>query len=111
MDIAKFSDPSTLHLREVTLQGTREQVVAAREKIDALVNDSAYSNGPGIGGPHFPNNPNKTIQIPSTSVGLVIGKGGDQIRKIIQETGCTIHIEKEAEAQMAGRAPPQPGYQ
>jgi len=109
--IAKVSLPATQHLREVTLSGTEEQVASAREKIDALMNDPAYSNGPRPDGRNFPNEPKKTLQIPSTAVGLVIGRGGEQIRQIIQETSCIIHIEKEAEAQMAGRTPPHPGYQ
>jgi len=108
MDIAKLSHPETPEIRNVTLLGTKEQVTLARSMIDALVNESA-SFRPGIHSP--PLNPTKTFQIPSATVGLVIGKGGDSIKKIIQESSCAIHIEKEAEAQKAGRTPPQPGYQ
>jgi len=110
MDIAKHSEAAAPHLREVRLSGGKEQTAAARAIIDKLVNNSS-----GVGfksnSHHASVNPSKTIQIPSTTVGLVIGRGGDNIRKIIQETSCTIHIEKDAEAIEAGRTPPQPGYQ
>jgi len=110
MDIAKRSEPVTPHLREVRLSGGKEQIAIAREIINKLVTNSA-SFGLKPNSHHASVNPNKTIQIPSTTVGLVIGRGGDNIKKIIQETSCTIHIEKDAEAQKAGRTPPQPGFQ
>jgi len=110
MDIAKLSEPATPHLREVRLSGGKEQIDTAREIINKLVTNSA-SFGPKPNSHHASVNPNKTIQIPSTTVGLVIGRGGDNIKKIIQETNCTIHIEKDAEAQKAGRSPPRPGFQ
>jgi len=110
MDIAKLSEPATPHLREVRLSGGKEQIAIAREIINKLVTNSA-SFGLKANSHHASVNPNKTIQIPSTTVGLVIGRGGDNIKKIIQETSCTIHIEKDAEAQKAGRTPPQPGFQ
>jgi len=110
MDIAKLSEPATPHLREVRLSGGKEQIAIAREIINKLVTNSS-SFGLKPNSHHASVNPNKTIQIPSTTVGLVIGRGGDNIKKIIQETCCTIHIEKDAEAQKAGRTPPQPGFQ
>jgi len=110
MDIAKLSEPATPHLREVRLSGGKEQIAIAREIINKLVTTSA-SFGLKPNSHHASVNPNKTIQIPSTTVGLVIGRGGDNIKKIIQETSCTIHIEKDAEAQKAGRTPPQKGFQ
>jgi len=109
MDIAKLSEPATPHLRHVSLSGSAQSVATAKGMIDAIVNEIPRgARGPGHNAPY---NPKKTIQIPSSTVGLVIGKGGDNIRKIIQDTGSTIHIEKEGEAELAGRPPPPPGYQ
>jgi len=109
MDIAKVSDPLTPHLRSVTLGGSPQSVASARNMINAIVNELPRSQRNGS--QFTPNNPKKTIQILSSSVGLVIGKGGGNIRKIIQDTGSTIHIEKPGEAEMAGRKAPPAGYQ
>lgn len=107
MEIEQVDNPSTPNLRNVTLTGTPTSIASARGMIDSIVNE--LPRGPR--GNIAPPNPKKTIQIPSASVGLVIGKGGDNIRKIIQETGSTIHIEKEGEAEVLGHAAPPPGYQ
>jgi len=114
MDVEKISDAATPHLRNVMLEGTQENIASAKKMIDTIVSDARLVGGFRhtrglIRNP--PSNPNKIIQIPSSTVGLVIGKGGDNIRKIIQNTGCTIHIEKREEAEMAGRTPPKARYQ
>jgi len=109
MDIAKVSDPLTPHLRNVTLGGSPQSVASARNMINAIVNELPRGARNGI--QFAPSNPKKTIQILSSSVGLVIGKGGGNIRKIIQDTGSTIHIEKPGEAEMTGRKAPPAGYQ
>jgi len=109
MDIAKTSDPLTPHLRNVSLSGSAQGVATAKSMIMAIVNE--LPRGARNASTFAPNNPKKTIQILSSSVGLVIGKGGGNIRKIIQDTGSTIHIEKPGEAEMAGRKAPPAGYQ
>jgi transcription antitermination factor NusA-like protein len=43
-------------------------------------------------------NPTKTIQIPNEQVGLVIGRGGSNIRKICMDTACRLKIESEDQA-------------
>lgn len=51
-------------------------------------------NGGGYGGPQGGNGGGDSIEIfvPKNAVGVVIGKGGDMIRKIQAETGCRLQF-------------------
>jgi len=113
LDIAKVSDAETPNIRNITVTGSPENVASAKEFINRIVSETPgdIRRTSRNGNRNPPDNPNKTIEIPSHSVGLVIGRRGDNIRKIIKRTGCIIHIEKEEEANLAGRPPPRVGFQ
>jgi len=108
MDIAKESHPNTPHLREVKLTGSMEGIEKCKKLLEELYEEIKVREGGFSSGLQTPD---RTIEIPIHVVGLVIGKGGETIRKIIQDTGCIVHVEKNENWQQSGRTPPKPGHQ
>jgi len=97
LQLDSFGEPTRL----LRISGSVQSVDAAKAKVQGLLNQPTY--GAKI--------PPKTIQIPSEFVGFVIGKGGETIKRISQETGCRLQIENEEQAREAGHNPPIPGHQ
>ncbi|GBP72536.1 Far upstream element-binding protein 2 [Eumeta japonica] len=61
-------------------------------------------NQSGMGGPPTPNIPldqaqNEYIRVPDKMVGLVIGRGGEQITRLQAESGCKIQMAPDAGGQ------------
>lgn len=76
----------------------------ANARITSLLTQPSYTSGAN-------EKPTKTLQIPGEYVGFVIGKGGDTIKKISQESGCRLQTETEEEARQLGHTPPMQGHQ
>jgi len=91
--------------RLLRITGTRENVEIAKSRLQTLLCQ------PTLGGGYQPFRPSKTLQIPSECVGFVIGKGGETIKRISQETGCRLQVEDDDEARRLGHTAPAPGHQ
>jgi len=97
-------EPTGEPFRNVYIRGSEENINKAKEKIKMILEERIKGRGSSL-------NPTKTIPIPCDQVGLIIGRGGSNIRKISQETGCHLKIESEEQAEKSGRALPIKGYQ
>jgi len=93
--------------RLLRITGSHESVEKAKIRLQSLLCAPTLSGGGG----YQSFRPSKTIQIPSDCVGFVIGKGGETIKRISQETGCRLQVEDEEEAKRLGHALPVPGHQ
>ncbi|KAJ1533219.1 Far upstream element-binding protein 3, partial [Nowakowskiella sp. JEL0078] len=79
--------------RRATISGTPEDLEKARKMIAEIVDHSR----PGSNRIIFPesSDPNKTtvlIEVPQNKVGLVIGKGGETIRSLEEQSGARIAV-------------------
>ena len=104
-------------LRPVNLIGTPEAARMARMLILQIVETDNQSHDPSRGDPGNPNGDlgyasqpaesaigpvsggektNDKIYVPSDTVGMIIGKGGETIRDIQQQTGCKINVMQAA---------------
>jgi len=102
MAIAKENNPDTPHLREIKLTGSKEGIEKCKKLLKELFEAVKIREG---------GTPDKTLEIPMNIVGLVIGKGGETVRKIIQETNCIVQVEKNEDFTVTKRTPPKPGFQ
>jgi len=100
LELASSGEPSRL----LRILGSAQSVEIAKSKIQGLLSQRTF-----VG--KVPAKPVKTLQIPSDCVGFVIGKGGDTIRRISQETGCRLQVENEEQARNSGNDPPMMGHQ
>ncbi|KAK9763949.1 hypothetical protein K7432_008951 [Basidiobolus ranarum] len=92
--------------RPVSVIGDEAAIERARALIDEVINGDAYRNrgqggfggqyggGGGYGQSHGGNFENVTIQVPNDIVGLLIGKGGETIKMLQQQSGAKIQIEQ-----------------
>ncbi|ULU01044.1 hypothetical protein L3Y34_001438 [Caenorhabditis briggsae] len=88
--------------RVAVIMGTRDQIYQATERITEIVNRAMKNNGaPGSGtGSVASVMPGQTVfylHVPSGKCGLVIGKGGENIKQIERETGATCGLAPAAE--------------
>jgi len=91
--------------RKMFITGSKENVTKAKTRIRELLDSRAFKGrGAAL-------NPARTIQIPSDQVGLVIGRGGENIKKICWETACHLKIEREDQAALNGNPLPAKGCQ
>jgi len=102
MAIAKDNLPDKPHLREIKLTGTKEGIDKCKKLLKELFDEVKIREG---------GTPDRTIEIPMNVVGLVIGKGGETVRKIIQDTNCIVQVEKNENFAATGRTAPKPGFQ
>jgi len=89
--------------RVLRISGFGQSVEMAKARIEGLINQPTFQSRSW--------KPTKSLQIPCECVGFVIGKGGETIKRISQETGCRMQIEDEEEAKRLGHALPTPGHQ
>jgi len=89
--------------RALRISGFGQSVEMAKARIEGLINQPTFTMRSW--------KPTKTLQIPCECVGFVIGKGGETIKRISQETKCRMQIEDEEEAKRLGHALPTPGHQ
>lgn len=97
-------DSSGEPTRQLRITGSRESVEIAKNRLQTLLCQPTL-------GTYQAFRPTKTMQIPSECVGFVIGKGGETIKRISQETGCRLQVEDDDEARRLGHTPPVPGHQ
>lgn len=108
-------------LRPVNLIGTREAAARAKDFIMEIVDSDSQGDAPGAkkafvvdrpgpppremlggsggggggGGGGGPDKITDTIFVPSDAVGMIIGKGGETIREMQNNTGCKINVARE----------------
>ncbi|KAL9948939.1 hypothetical protein D7B24_007476 [Verticillium nonalfalfae] len=106
---------STNGLRPVNLIGSPQAAAMAKEAILEIVDSDSRgdgqpvppkrgprqdnardgpSGGGGGGGGH--DKINDTIHVPSEAVGMIIGKGGETIREMQNNTGCKINVAQSS---------------
>ncbi|CAI2347857.1 unnamed protein product [Caenorhabditis sp. 36 PRJEB53466] len=93
--------------RVAIIMGTRDQIYRATERITEIVNRAMKVNGPGGGGGiggsmHSMGGIGGATQVfymhvPAHKCGLVIGKGGENIKQIERETGATCGLAPASE--------------
>jgi len=96
----------------VELQGDQGAQGHAKQLIDSLVSDESFGRGGGYGQGGFGggrggggggygggrggfDEPGLEMQVPSSSVAKIIGKGGSKIREFQDATSCRIKIRKD----------------
>ncbi len=110
------------NMRPVHLIGNPQQVEAAKAEINIIVTaqvakDAANGSGPdrpgggggGGGGGSGSGVSTATMKVPNANVGIVIGKGGENIRALQMKTGARIQMSRdqgaaEREVTMTGSA-------
>lgn len=85
--------------RIAVIMGTRDQIYRATEKITEIVNRSAKSSivGGGAGNGSYSGQSVFYLHVPAAKCGLVIGKGGENIKQIERETGATCGLAPASE--------------
>ncbi|MFH4980029.1 hypothetical protein AB6A40_006738 [Gnathostoma spinigerum] len=81
----KPDDDQSTPDRCAVIQGTPEQIAKATQYITELVNKS----GAGSGSEMY------YMHVPSNKTGLVIGKGGETIKQICNETGAHVELSRD----------------
>ncbi|CAG8562359.1 8356_t:CDS:10 [Paraglomus brasilianum] len=77
--------------RRVSISGPPEEVRSARSMIRSLVDDALASQA-NRRGDYGPSRATVTIHIPSSKVGVVIGRGGETIRDLQDRSGARINV-------------------
>jgi len=103
MQVARDGDPNTPHLRDVTITGARENVERAKQMVNVVLEESNRFSGNFQDGREA-----KTIEVPVNTVGMIIGRGGETIRRIKAESGCSISVERDEYSQSGQQA--RPGF-
>lgn len=83
VDISK-DQPGTIRL-----SGSRDAISQARDMIMSLVEYGPQDKGKGKG------KSEDTMQVPPSMAGKIVGKGGETIMQIQQESGCKVDLKKE----------------
>jgi far upstream element-binding protein len=99
------------NFKTITIEGTEEQVKRGQEEIQRIIDDcdqrererTQASGGSGQagfaqGGAGVGFGAGEVIKIPSDTVGLLIGRGGQTIRQMQLRTGCNIQVQRDADA-------------
>ncbi|KAK3732852.1 hypothetical protein QZH41_012356 [Actinostola sp. cb2023] len=92
---AEAENPSSPN-RIATVQGSQEQLRQVEDTITEIIEQSRQRGGPPPKGPS-PNMPGvKTVEapVPGNKCGLIIGKGGETIRQIIQQSGAHVELNR-----------------
>ncbi|GAO14922.1 hypothetical protein UVI_02007600 [Ustilaginoidea virens] len=100
-------------LRPVNLIGTVEAAARAKDFIMEIVDSDTRGDGPSakkeapvvsrsqglardMGGNAGPDKVTDSIYVPSDAVGMIIGKGGETIREMQNNTGCKINVAQSS---------------
>ena len=94
-------------LRAVNLIGSQQAAARAKELIMEIVESATRNGGHGAANtgrvqsePYLDpygssnNKSNETIHVPSEAVGMIIGKGGETIKEMQNQTGCKINVSQ-----------------
>jgi len=95
--------------KPLRISGTAETVEAARQRVEQVIAQEQHKVvGPRPGGQHaarddgrrgwptYESDVTEVISVPSSKVGLVMGKGGETIRQICTESGAHCQVDKNA---------------
>uniref|UniRef100_A0A8R1DTZ9 K Homology domain-containing protein n=1 Tax=Caenorhabditis japonica TaxID=281687 RepID=A0A8R1DTZ9_CAEJA len=88
--------------RVAVIMGTREQIYRATERITEIVNRAIKNNGGPSSGQSsstvtLPGQNVFWMHVPANKCGLVIGKGGENIKQIERETGASCGLAPASE--------------
>lgn len=89
-------DPNTVDERGnklCTITGTKSAVEDARIQVENVIESAGTSKRPRLqseGGDSY------RLKIPASRTGAIIGKGGETIKSIKQQSGCDIELDKVA---------------
>ncbi|CAG8726927.1 14424_t:CDS:10, partial [Acaulospora morrowiae] len=83
--------------RRVTITGTQEDVKSAKAMVQQLVEDAINGNSTSRRDSQGFNR-SITIHIPSSKVGVVIGRGGETIRDLQDRSGARINVTPDSAA-------------
>jgi len=104
MQVAREGDPNTPHLRDVSITGALENRERAKAMVNAVLEETNRFSGQFSEGREV-----KRIEVPIHCVGMIIGRGGETIRRIKSESQCSISVEREEEAPTSGPNVARPG--
>jgi far upstream element-binding protein len=100
------NDPDDHDELHVSIEGNEESIVKAVREVEQILHDPEAANrlkssqlGISMGGDGGSAPYQIELRIPNNMVGLVIGKGGENVMKIQNQLQVTITIQKEAEMQ------------
>lgn len=93
-----------VHERQITITGMSDAVNKAKSLIDEIRNEGKVPERLLAGG-GGPGEYSTEIQIPSSKVGLVIGKGGETIKSLQERAGCKMVLFQDGEFQNAPEKP------
>jgi far upstream element-binding protein len=92
-------------LRPVNLIGPYAAAAQAKDLIMEIVDSDSRNGNPGGGGNQHQGRPNQrdnshdktndAIFVPNEAVGMIIGKGGETIREMQNQTGCKINVSQQ----------------
>jgi len=91
--------------RQITITGMSDAVNKAKELIDEIKLEGKVPERLLAGAGGGPGEYSTEIQIPSTKVGLVIGKGGETIKSLQERAGCKMVLFQDGEFQNAPEKP------
>merc|ERR1711908_41815 len=77
----------------VRISGSSDCMARARQMIQSLLEDGQDKGKGGKGGKGGKSD--EVMHVPPQSVGKIIGKGGETIMQLQQESGCKIDIRKD----------------
>lgn len=87
-------DPNTIDERGnklCTITGTKNAVEEARIQVENVIENSGNNKRPRMG---VDGSDSFRMKIPASRTGAIIGKGGETIKSIKQQSGCDIELEK-----------------
>eukprot|EP00928_Gymnodinium_smaydae_P063819 TRINITY_DN472_c0_g1_i1.p1 TRINITY_DN472_c0_g1~~TRINITY_DN472_c0_g1_i1.p1 ORF type:complete len:418 (-),score=87.25 TRINITY_DN472_c0_g1_i1:98-1351(-) len=97
-------DPYSASSRRVNLTGS----VAAISGAFAILSEAAFKNNGDnldVGSPSEGDSSSPVVIVPASSIGRVIGKGGDNLKRIREQTGVHISPEREDATRPGGKVP------
>ncbi|KAJ9065425.1 hypothetical protein DSO57_1019753 [Entomophthora muscae] len=98
VNFAQDHDPNDAN-RITTVSGSQDAIRTARDMIDQLINNHLNNKTGGAGpmggssrGAPIPGAKDVQLPVPGNRVGLIIGKGGETIRDLIDQSGARINV-------------------
>lgn len=79
-----------------TITGTKQAVTEAHSQVTQVIENAAQNKRPRMqveGGDQY------RMKIPASRTGAIIGKGGETIKQIKQQSGCDIELDKNSKDQ------------